>query len=160
MATVQRVNWGGIFKEAVAAGIAGGILIELYLVLTTVLPQHGTVTGALQWTASTVIGKVAFTSTAFAWIGLLIHFCVSVGWAGGYAYLASRQDFMNQRWIISGLVYGLVVYGFMQLILLGDNNLKPPPTPNDFINALVAHSVFFGLPVAFVVARLSRSSAR
>ncbi len=160
MATVQRVNWGSVFKEAVAAGIAGAILIELYLVLTTVLPQHGSIMGMLQWTASTVIGKVAFTGAAYAWLGLLIHFCVSIAWAGGYAYLASQQKFMNHRWAISGLVYGLVVYGFMQLILLGDNNLKPPPTPNDFINALIAHAVFFGLPVAFVVSRFNRTFSR
>ena len=157
MATAQRVNWIGIGKEAVVAGIAGGIFIDLYLFLTTVLPHHGSMFSVWQFIASVAIGKVAFSSASYAWLGLLFHFIVSIGWAGGYAYLASRQRFMNQRWAISGLVYGLVVYMFMQLILLGANALKPPPTPNDFINALIAHCVFFGLPVGFVVAHLNRS---
>ena len=159
MATAQRVNWGSIAKEAVAAGIAGGISIEIYLYLTTVLPQHVSILSVWQFIASVAIGKVAFTSTSYAWLGLLLHFIVSICWAGGYAYLATRQRFMNERWAISGLVYGVVVYMFMQLILLGANALKPPATPNDFINAVIAHSVFFGLPVAFVVARLSRRTS-
>ncbi len=157
MTIAKGIEWRGVIVRAVAAGIAGGILIDMYGWLTIILPQHGSIVSLWQWIASTVIGKVAFTSTAFAWFGLLVHFIVSIAWAGGYAYLASERQFMNDRWIISGLVYGLVVYLFMQLILLGDGNLKPPATPNDFINALVMHSVFFGLPVAGVVARMNRT---
>lgn len=159
MATVQRVNWGGIIKEAVAAGIAGGILIELYLWLTTVLPQHGSMLGAWQWIASTAFGKVAFTSMSYAWLGLAMHFVVSIAWAGGYAYFASQREFVNQRWAISGIVYGAVVYILMQVVLLVDNNLKPPATPNDFINAIIAHTIFFGLPIGFVVAQFHRRAS-
>ena len=161
MTTAQRVNWNNIAKEAVAAGIVGAITLHLYLYATVVAPQHGSMIGVWQFIASVALGKVAFTSTSYAWLGLLIHFIVSIGWAGGYAYLASRRPFMNQRWAISGLVYGVVVYMFMQLILLGANALKLPATPNDFIIAIVGHTVFFGLPVAFVVSRLNQpTSAR
>ena len=158
MAIAQRVNWGAIVKEAFAAGITGGIFLDLYLYVTTIAPHQGSMFAVWQFIASVAIGKVAFSSMSYAWLGLLIHFAVSIGWAGGYAYLASRRRFMNERWAISGLVYGIVVYMFMQIILLGANALKPPATPNDFLNAVVAHSVFFGLPVAFVVARLNRST--
>ena len=153
----QRTNWRTVITSGTVAGVVAGIIMEMYGWLTIVVPQHASLVTTWQWIASTVIGNVAFTTSAFAMLGLAAHFIVSIAWASGYAYLASRQAFMNRRWVISGLVYGLVVYLFMQLILLGDGNLKPPATPNDFINALILHMVFFGLPLAFVVARLTRS---
>lgn len=134
--------------------------MESYLVLTTVIPAHGNVLQVWQWIASAALGDVAFTSTSYAWFGLLLHFLVSIGWAGGYAYLAQQQQFMNQRWPISGPVYGFVVYIFMDILLLGARKFVPPATPLLLLNALIAHCVFFGLPLAFVVARLDESATR
>jgi uncharacterized membrane protein YagU involved in acid resistance len=157
--TEQR-NWSAIIRQGVAAGIAGGILMEAYLLLTTVVPAHGSVLQVWQWIASAAIGDVAFSNVAYAWFGLLLHFLVSIGWATGYAYLAQERPYMNQRWAISGPVYGFVVYIMMDILLLGVRKFIPPPTPLLLLNALVAHSVFFGLPVAFVVARLDASAMR
>lgn len=145
-------NWNAIVRQAIVAGIAAGILIEAYLLATA----RANPMQAWQWIASAAVGDVAFTSPSYAWLGLAVHFVVSVGWAGGYAYLAQDRPYMNARWLISGLVYGLLVYVFMDLILLGARKLVPP-TPLEFLNALVAHCVFFGLPLAFVVARMDRA---
>lgn len=154
--TTQRVDWGRVIIQGLTAGIVGGILIDLYLWLTVVNPSHMQITAMWQWIASAAIGKAAFTSSIFIWMGLLIHFIVSIGWAGGYAYLASTRPYMSQRWPISGLMYGIVVYLFMQLILIGGGNFQLPPSLFAFVNAIVAHTVFFGLPVAFVVSRMDR----
>jgi uncharacterized membrane protein YagU involved in acid resistance len=156
MAIAQRTHWGRLFQQAVVAGIAGGIIVMLYVWLTTVVPQHGSLTSLGQWVASVAIGKTAFTSASYAWFGLLVHLVVSMAWAGGYAYLAAQRAYMNERWIVSGIVYGFVVYVFMELVLLAAGALKPPATPNAFIGELVTDCIFFGLPVAFVVSRLKR----
>ncbi len=158
MATAARINWVRVITQGVTAGIAGGLVFDLYLWLTTVLPAHGSILAMWQWMASAAIGKVAFASTSYASLGLLFHFIVSIGWAGGYAFLARTRPFMNERWAISGIVYGIIVYTFMQLLLLGTNSFTFPATPNAFVNLVIAHAVFFGLPVAFVVARLDRSA--
>ena len=154
----QPRNWGRIATQALVAGIAGGFLIELYRYLTTFLPQHTGLMAAWQWIASVAIGPVALTNPSFAWFGLLAHAVVSIGWAGGYAYFAQTQPFVNARWPLSGLVYGLVVYFFMQILLLGARAFVFPATAVILLNALVAHAVFFGLPVALVVARMSRKT--
>lgn len=151
----QKRDWNSIIRQAFAAGIVAGIIIEAYLLLTTVVPAHGSVVQTWQWIASAAIGQVAYSSPSYAALGLLFHFCVSIGWAGGYAYLAQQQTFMNQRWLISGLIYGLVVYIFMDIVLLGVRMFAPPP-PLGLLNVLIAHMVFFGVPLAFVVARLDR----
>jgi uncharacterized membrane protein YagU involved in acid resistance len=155
MTLAQPRNWGRIATQALVAGIAGGFLIDLYLYLTTLRPQHTSLLTAWQWIASVAIGPAALTNPSFAWLGLLAHAVVSIGWAGGYAYFAQTQAFVNTRWAVSGLVYGVVVYFFMQILLIGARAFVFPATPVAFINDLIAHGVFFGLPVALVVARMS-----
>ena len=156
----EKRNWSQIFRQALVAGIIAGICIEAYLVLTVIVPAHGNVLQVWQWIASAAIGDVAFTNPAYAWLGLLVHFIISIAWAGGYAYLAQQQQFMNRRWVISGLVYGLVVYIFMDILLLGARKFVPPASALALLNALIAHCVFFGLPLAFVVSRLDAAATR
>jgi hypothetical protein len=151
-----RVSWSRIFVQALVAGIAGAILIDLYLWVTTLLPHHAGIGVIWRFIASTVLGKSALTAPGSALIGACIHLIVSLGWAGGYAYIATAHPATTQRWLVAGIVYGLVVYTIMQVILLADNNFTYPPTPNAFLNALVAHAVFFGLPVAYIVHVMQR----
>lgn len=147
-------NWNLIVRQALLAGLGAGVCMEIYLLLTTVVPAHGSVVQTWQWIASAALGQVAFSSPTYAIVGLIVHFCVSIAWAGGYAYLAQQQTFMNQRWLISGIVYGFVVYIFMDLILLGVRMFVPPP-PLGLVNAVIAHCIFFGVPLAYVTARTS-----
>lgn len=142
-------------KRAVLAGLAGGIILDLYLWLTTVLPAHHSMAVAWEFIASTVFGNVAFTGASYAAAGLAIFFLISVAWAGGYAYFTNTQPGTNRRWIVAGAAYGLVVYMLMQVILLGSGHFTPPPTPTALVNAVVAHVVFFGVPVAYVVRALT-----
>jgi uncharacterized membrane protein YagU involved in acid resistance len=157
MISAVPTNWARVVRNALAAGITGGIVIEVYLYFTTLLPAHTSVINALLWITSAVIGKAAFSNPNFAWLGLFIHLCVSIGWAGGYAYFAQRQPFVNQRWLISGLAYGFVVYIFMVLIEMGAQVFHLPDTPAALFNDVIAHTVFFGIPVAYVVSRLDRA---
>ena len=155
----EKRNWKVIFRQALVAGIIAGICFETYLVLTVVVPSHGNLLQVWQWIASAAVGDIAFTSPSYAWLGLMVHFIISIAWAGGYAYLAQQQEFMNRRWVISGLVYGLVVYIFMDILLLGARKFVPPSAPA-LLNLLIEHSVFFGLPLAFVVSRLNSAAMR
>ena len=158
MASTPPVNWARVVREAIVAGITGGIIIEIYLYLTTILPAHGSVLASWQWIAQAAMGKVALSGTSYAYLGLLIHFIVSIGWAGGYAYFSQTQPFVDQRWVVSGLVYGVIVYFFMQLLLIGARAWVEPATPLDALSALVAHALFFGVPVAYVVARMNAAA--
>jgi hypothetical protein len=151
MAARSPIPWGRVSGQALLAGVTGAIAFDLYLWLTTVLPQHASMVALWQFVASTVVGKTAFSSSGFAWLGVVIHLLVSMVWAAGYAYLAAQQPALNRHWLPSGLLYGVVVYVVMQIILLAGNDFTPPPNPNAFINAVIAHACFFGLPVAYVV---------
>ena len=145
-------------RAAIFAGIAGGITIDLFLWAATLLPAHQSILKMWQFVASGAVGSVAYTSANYAWLGLAVHFVVSIGWAGGYAYLAQSRSYLNERWWISGLFYGFMVYIFMQLIMLGAHVFTFPDNADVVLTAVVAHCGFFGLPVAFVVSRLSQRS--
>jgi uncharacterized membrane protein YagU involved in acid resistance len=157
MATSQRTDWPSILRTAVLAGITGGLAIELYIYVTVILRQNGDVLGYWQWIASVAVGQAALTSQAFAWLGIALHFIVSIGWAAGYAYIAGTRAFMSRRWAISGIGFGFVVYVFMQFMLIGAGKFVPPGD-TQLVNQLVAHCLFFGVPVAFVTAKIGQST--
>jgi hypothetical protein len=159
MATSPRPSWGPIATRGALAGIAGGVIIDAYLWLTTLIPAHLPITAMWQFVASTAFGRGAFANPSFVWIGLAMHLLVSIGWGIGYAYIAAGRPAIAERWIVSGIVYGIVVYMMMSIILLADNNFTYPPTINAFLNAVAAHAIFFGIPVAFIVGRSSRRAA-
>jgi hypothetical protein len=155
MAASLRTPWSRIALQALVAGIAGAVIVDLFLWLATVLPQHGSMAATWTWVASTLIGRGVTSMANAPLIGLAIHLCVSIVWAGAYAWFASTRVYVNRRWLISGITYGAIVYLIMQVVLLVDNNFIYPPTPNAFVLDVIAHALFFGVPVAYTVKRLS-----
>jgi hypothetical protein len=157
MATAPRLNWGLIVRQAVIAGFVGAVTFNCYLWLTTVLPVHGSIVAMFQRSASVALGPVALTSPSYAWIGALVELIISMAWAGGYAYFAQQRPFVNASWPISGFFYGFVVYVLQLLVLLGAHAFVFPSTPNALFFDVVARTVFFGIPIAFVVAQLDKT---
>jgi uncharacterized membrane protein YagU involved in acid resistance len=155
MSSAPRTDWLTIGRTALAAGVTGGLALELYVYLTTLLPQHGDIRAHWQWIASVAVGQLAYSSQTFAWIGLLIHFLVSIGWAAGYAYLAVTRGFMSQRWVASGIGFGFVVYVFMQFMLIGAGKFVAP-SDGQLVNQLIGHCLFFGIPVAVITAKMGQ----
>jgi hypothetical protein len=156
MASVARIQWGRVVLRAIVAGIVGGICIQAFLYFATMLPHSVSILTVWQFIASTAFGKVAFTSSSFAWAGIAILFAVSVGWALGFGYLAVTQPGVAARPVVSGLVFGFVVWGVMQLVLYTVQALHIASFDEALIN-IVAYMVFFGLPVGLVTSSLMRA---
>jgi hypothetical protein len=156
MASVARIQWGRVVLRAIVAGIVGGVCTEVFLYLATMLPHNVSILTVWQSIASTAFGKRALTSATYAWAGLVMYFAVSIGWAVGYGYLAVTQRGITTRPAISGLVFGFVVWGVMQLVLYTVQAL----TIHSFGDAaieIVGAMVFFGLPVALVTSSQMRA---
>jgi uncharacterized membrane protein YagU involved in acid resistance len=141
------------------AGLAGGILIEAFIFamqLAAGTPPDK-LAGNFVFIASAVLGPGATASASAVPIGIVLHFCVAVGWALGYVYLAREQPHLVGRPWLSGAGYGLTVYVFMQIILITAGQYHRPP-PAVLGTQLVAHMLFYGIPVALIVSRLLRSA--
>jgi len=143
----------------IVAGLAGGILIDVFVFAMQL--AAGTPPDKLAdnfvFIASAVLGPSVTASSSAVPIGIVLHFCVAIGWALGYVYLARSQPHIVARPWISGAGFGLTVYVFMEIILITAGQYHRPP-PGLLGTQLVAHIVFYGIPVALIVSRLLRSA--
>lgn len=153
MATVVPLNWGRLIARGVIAGIVGGILIDVCIYVFVLLPQHASMISLWQFVASSAFGKAAYTSTSYAWIGLLMHAGTSIAWGIGYSYLSEVQPAVNAQPVISGILFGLVVYVAMQIVL-ESVGLLVIKNAAQIGYGVLAHTIFFGVPVALVNDRL------
>jgi hypothetical protein len=148
MATVAPLNWGRIVLSGVLAGIVGGICFVVFIYAAHLLPAHASALAFWQYVASTAFGKAAFASPAYKWAGGALLFAACIGWAIGYAYLAQTKRAINKQPIISGFIFGVIVYVVMQFVLFSVQALKMPSILSVYLGIL-STTVFFGIPVAF-----------
>jgi hypothetical protein len=140
----------------VAAGLAGAILLDAFLFGTQIIagaPPGQVIADNYTFIASVVLGPQISSNPAAPLIGAAVHACVSVGWALGYVYLIRTQPQLLSRPWISGAGFGLVVYVFMSIVLL-TAGMYHRPSPQGLESALIAHMLFYGVPVALVASRL------
>jgi hypothetical protein len=120
--------------------------------------RGGTPLRVLRYVAGGLLGPDAFSGgLGTAALGLALHFLIATGATAVY-YAASRKlDFLVQRPLVCGPLYGLAVYGFMNLIVLPLSALpKVTYTPAGVIPQLFIHMLCVGLPIALIVRRFSK----
>jgi hypothetical protein len=137
-----------------AAGVAGAILIALYLVVPKAgVFQAPSLRVLFQWDASNALGPAAFQGGwPAAALGLGMHLCVSIAWATVFALAAARVGAVARHPVLSGLLFGVLVYLVMSfgVVPLGSAR-QGPRTAKGIANNLIAHAIFFGLPVVIVL---------
>lgn len=156
MALAPSLNWRDILVRGIVAGIIGGVLLHAFIYVVTLAPQHRPLTELWQFIASAAIGKSAFSNPNSAWLGLLLHVCVSMGWGVAFSYVAYTRPGVPAHPYISGVVFGVVVMIIMQIVTMVAGVFAVPTVPS-FLTELVAHAVFFGLAVSLYVTRTMRT---
>ncbi len=86
-------------------------------------------------------------------LGVALHFGVAIGWALGYVYLIRTRPQLLERPLISGLAFGFVVWTFLQIVLLAAGHASDAHALGV---QLIAHMVFYGVPVAYVASAMLR----
>jgi uncharacterized membrane protein YagU involved in acid resistance len=145
-------------RAGVAGGIVGGIILLLFLLgaglATTKASPMVILLALLQFSAEWAIGKEALASTSYAWIGVLVHFGTSILWGLAFVYVAKQRPQVVQQPFIAGIVYGVIVWIGTQLVLMA-TGLFRTPSPNEIETELFAYCIFFGIPLAYTVAKLT-----
>ena len=130
----------------IGAGVVGGIIVDLFLIIAHIDPFPG----MYMFIASGLVGKVAFTSSGYIALGILLHLLISIVWAAIYVVVFQRL-FPKLPWWGNAVIFGIVVMLGMNALLLG-KGLEPAfPSGMGLVTNLVAHIVFFALPVAYVL---------
>ena len=111
-----------------------------------------------QFIASGVLGTDSFTGGAkSAVLGVALHFLIATG-ATTIFYFASRAwFFLIEHPIVSGLLYGIPVYAFMNFVVLPLSQVtqRPQPMSSRLINLMIL-MFCIGLPIALIVRRYAR----
>jgi len=145
-----------MLRRGSVAGFAGAMLIAAYSIATIVFGLHAATTGTFfRYIASAALGKAAYTAPGADLLGAAVHVAVGLGWGIGYAYVAARTPQVRARPLTSGIVFGILVMLAMQLVEVAAN-IYTLPNSLTLLNEFIAHTVFFGIPIAYIVSALER----
>ena len=115
-----------------------------------------------QYITSGLLGAHSFQmGWTSVWLGVVIHYAIALTWTAIFYIAATRFNFavLTRRPVLSGLIYGLVVYVVMNFVVLPMSALPPrpaPPTLISRINAVLALVFCIGLPIALLMKRVTR----
>ena len=84
-------------------------------------------------------------------LGLACHFMIAFWAASAFVVVSRWWGFLIEHYIISGILYGPVVYFFMQLVVLPLSAARKHPfSVKMMVIGLVIHVICVGLPIAIV----------
>jgi hypothetical protein len=111
-----------------------------------------------QYVASSLAGNDSFERGATTVvIGLLIHFGVALGVAVGFYLIARLFPFVIRHAVVSGIVYGIIVYFAMQYIFVPLTMVRQGAFSwSGLITGVLIHIFFVGLPPALITRRFAR----
>ncbi|MGH9779161.1 MAG: hypothetical protein ACRD5I_12190 [Candidatus Acidiferrales bacterium] len=141
-------------RAILCGGLIAGALDISYACVRGIL-RGSTAVRTLQSVASGLLGRAALDGGwATAGLGLGLHFVIALGAATVY-YLASRRiALMVKRPVLSGLLFGALVYLFMSRVVVPLS--AAPFTIRLTLLDLAVHMFFIGVPIALAVRRFSR----
>ena len=147
-------------KVIVVGGLISGTLDLTAAFVSAYLRSGTTPKMVCQFIASGAIGPPAFTGGyKTAVLGVAFHFLIATT-AAAVFYLASRKLRFLLKWPVpTGLLYGVLVYLFMNFVVLPRSAITParvPPTLS--ARAIQALIIMFcvGLPIALIVRWFSK----
>jgi len=146
----RTVTWA-----LLAGGTAAGALDILFAISFAAYngmdPVH-----LLQTVASGALGKAAFSGgVATAALGLALHFTLAYLWAAIFLVATWRAPVLVRRPLLSGMVFGVVVFLTMRLVVLPLSAFPFPVTfkPLGSTLDLMSHMFLFGFPIALAASK-------
>ena len=145
-------------RRAVSATLTAGLIAGI-LDITAAFFVYGWY-GAepiriLQGIASGILGPSAYSGgSKTAVLGLALHFLIALG-AAAVFYGASRKlKFLTRHAVISGFLFGIAVYFFMQYAVLPLSAFhKGSFSLSSILIGIVIHMFCVGLPISLTIRR-------
>jgi len=141
------------YKIILWAGVIAGVLDLAAAVVTTILRDRPPIR-MLQSIASGVLGLDSYNGgLKTAALGVALHFVIATGAAAVFYATSRKFTFLVRQPIISGLIYGIAVYCFMNLVVLP---LSAFPHQISFplsslLIGVVVLMLCVGLPISLIV---------
>ena len=143
------IGWGGL--------IAG--TLDLLAAFLLAAMRHVGPDRVLHYIASGLLGTPAFIGgVPTGALGLLCHFVIAYAAAAIYWLFSRRMRVLITRPILSGLLYGALVYAVTNLIVVPLSKIgsRPLGPPSAIATGVIVLMLFVGLPIALATRRYSR----
>lgn len=112
----------------------------------------------IKFVASGVYGKTAFEGGSnMVAMGLLFHYCIAFFFTVFYFYLYVNLEFLSNHKIISGVLYGVYVWVFMNIVVLPISHVAQ--SPFNFTRAAIGMSILIlaiGIPLSYLANRFCK----
>jgi hypothetical protein len=148
------------FDTIVFGGLTAGAL-DIVDAFAMSLVNGGTPVRVLHAIASGVLGRAAYEGGVLAAaLGLALHFVIAACAAATYWVASLELPILLRRPVISGLLFGLMVWAFMYQVVLPitfGRAYMVPALPQ-LANQLAIHALGVGLPIALIASRSARIS--
>jgi len=137
-----------------AGGLLGGAG-DLAFAFLYYGPAGATPIRILQGIAGGVLGPGSFQmGLESAALGAFFHFFISVCAAFIYFLASTKFSFLTRRWLISALVFGVLMFLAMRLVVVPLSAVKSGHMKiSSIIGELCSHMFLFGIPIAYAVSR-------
>jgi len=144
--TVPRaILWGGL-----VAGVLDAVNGVVAFGLKGLNPIQ-----VLQYIASGILGPSSFNGgLGTAALGTVLHFFIAFVAAAAYVLASTWILVLKSKAVLFGLVFGAAVYFFMNYLVLPLSAVAHSPfSPGLFLNGVIGHAIFVGLPIALYARR-------
>ena len=144
---VDAILWGGLIAGILDA--TDGVVAFGFKGLNPIQ--------VLQYIASGLLGSTSFKGgLATAGLGALLHFLIAFVAAAVYVFASRYIAPLKHQAVLFGLLFGVAVYFFMNYLVLPFSAVAQSPFSLPlFINGVVGHAIFVGVPIAVSAGRVS-----
>lgn len=152
-------------KAFVRAAIIATVIAGTLYILSAFafdIAADGTPLGVLRGVGGAIVDRDAFASPfVLPVIGLALHFGIMLVMAATYLIAASRVSLINRLPILSGIGYGLALWGLMYWVVLPQRwptlfPVDPRANMLEVGEQLFSHIVLVGIPIALVAKAATR----
>jgi len=159
----RNFNIPDSFNTIILGGLVAGVLDAVDAVIAYGIKGMNPVQ-VLQYVASGILGSSAYAGItaagiANAGLGALLHFFIALVVATVYYAGALKLPILGRRPVAFGLLFGASVFLFMTFLVLPNSNVtKNPFSLGLFLNGIIGHALFVGLPIALYATRPGRQA--
>jgi len=140
-------------KTVLGAGLFAGILDAIAAILIYLYSGGKNINRVFQYIASAIFGKAAFSGGLLMVLyGIIFHLLIACSFAMFFFLLYPRLKILSRHPVFSGLLYGVLIWMFMNLILLPITRVTQAPF--HFMQSIVGMIVVMflvGLPISLII---------
>jgi hypothetical protein len=154
MSTFERSPLAPVLAGGLAAGVLDGAdAIVAYKLVLGLGPV-----AIYQFVASGLLGPSAFAGGGgTALVGLAIHFVIAFSAAVIFVAASRRWPALSRAFVPCGAAFGVMVWAVMNFVVIPLSRIPPAPFSLPlFVNGVVGHAVFVGLPIAYASRRFAQ----